>query len=71
MLQNHAGEGYGTHFPLKPGTEVAIAFVGGDPDRPIIVGAIPNALTPSPVTATNPGVHRMRTSRGVTIDLVE
>ncbi|MBM4376763.1 MAG: type VI secretion system tip protein VgrG [Deltaproteobacteria bacterium] len=71
MLQNHAGEGYGTHFPLKPGTEVAVAFVGGDPDRPIIVGAIPNALTPSPVNAANPGVHRMRTSRGVTIDLVE
>ncbi|MEI8259478.1 MAG: type VI secretion system tip protein TssI/VgrG, partial [Deltaproteobacteria bacterium] len=37
MLQNHAGEGYGTHFPLKPGTEVAIGFVGGDPDRPVIV----------------------------------
>jgi type VI secretion system secreted protein VgrG len=71
MLQNHAGEGYGTHFPLKPGTEVAVGFVGGDPDRPIIVGAAPNAVNPSPVNASNPGLHRIRTSTGVTIDLVE
>jgi len=71
MLQNHAGAGYGTHFPLKPGTEVALAFVDGDPDRPIIVGALPNALAPSPVNAQNPGVHRIQTSQGVVLDLVE
>jgi type VI secretion system secreted protein VgrG len=71
MLQNHAGEGYGTHFPLKPGTEVAVGFVGGDPDRPVIVGAAPNPTKPSPVTGVNPGVHRIRTSTGVTVDLVE
>lgn len=71
MLQNHAGEGYGTHFPLKGGTEVAIAFIGGDPDRPVIVGALPNALAPSPVTNANPGLHRIRTSSGITIDFVE
>ena len=71
MLQNHSGEGYGTHFPLKPGAEVAIGFVGGDPDRPVIVGTVPNPTKPSPVTNANPGVHRIRTSTGVTIDLVE
>ncbi|MFO0550171.1 MAG: type VI secretion system tip protein TssI/VgrG [Polyangiaceae bacterium] len=71
MLQNHAGENYGTHFPLKPGTEVAIGFVHGDPDRPVIVGAIPNPIKPSPVTGASPGVHRMRTSTGITVDMVE
>lgn len=71
MLQNHAGAGYGTHFPLKPGAEVAVGFIGGDPDRPIIVGAVPNAATPSPVSNANPGLHRMRTSSGITIDMVE
>jgi type VI secretion system secreted protein VgrG len=71
MLQNHAGSGYGTHFPLKPGTEVAVAFIGGDPDRPIIVGALPNVLAQSPVTALNPGVHRIQTSQGIVLDLVE
>ncbi|HVY49481.1 MAG TPA: type VI secretion system tip protein TssI/VgrG [Minicystis sp.] len=71
MLQNHAGEGYGTHFPLKPGTEVAIGFVDGDPDRPIIVGAAPNPIKPSPVTNVIPGLHRIRTSTGITIDISE
>jgi type VI secretion system secreted protein VgrG len=30
-----------------------IAFLGGDPDRPVIAGVAPNALTPSPVTSRN------------------
>jgi len=71
MVQNHAGEGYGTHFPLKPGVEVAIGFVDGDPDRPLIVGAVPNPIKPSPVTNVNPGVHRIRTSTGITVDMAE
>ena len=71
MLQNHAGEGYGTHFPLKPGIEVAIGFIDGDPDRPLIVGAVPNPIKPSPVTNENPGVHRIKTSTGITVDMAE
>jgi type VI secretion system secreted protein VgrG len=71
MIQNHAGENYGTHFPLKPGIEVLIAFVNGDPDRPIIVGAAPNPLTPSPVDARNRQTHRIKTRTGVVIDLVD
>lgn len=71
MLQNHAGEGYGTHFPLKPGVEVAIGFVDGDPDRPLIVGAVPNPIKPSPVTNVDSGVHRIRTSTGITVDMAE
>jgi len=35
MAQPHSGEGYGMHFPLRPGVEVMITFVDGDPDRPI------------------------------------
>ena len=30
-----------------------IAFLAGDPDRPVIAGAVPNALNPSVVTADN------------------
>ena len=44
MVQPHAGANYGMHFPLKPGIEVAVTFVDGDPDRPIIAGAVPNPL---------------------------
>ena len=53
MLQPHAGTPEGFHFPLRKHTEVHIIFVGGDPDRPVILGAIPNALTPSVVTSKN------------------
>lgn len=71
MAQNHAGANYGTHFPLKPGVEVIIAFVNGDPDRPIIVGAVPNPLTPSPVDVANRTTHRIKTKAGILIDLVD
>ncbi|MGE0322877.1 MAG: type VI secretion system Vgr family protein [Polyangiaceae bacterium] len=53
MLQNHAGSPEGIHFPLRKGTEVMLVFLGGDPDQPLIVGAVNNALNPSPVTAAN------------------
>jgi type VI secretion system secreted protein VgrG len=71
MIQNHAGANYGTHFPLKPGIEVLIAFVNGDPDRPVIVGAVPNPLTPSPVAASNRSTHRIKTQEGILFDLVD
>ncbi|AUX48536.1 hypothetical protein SOCE26_100740 [Sorangium cellulosum] len=71
MLQNHAGANYGTHFPLKPGTEVLIGFVNGDPDRPLIVGAAPNPLTPSPVNSANRTTHRIKTQGGIIFDLVD
>src|SRR5262249_1940767 len=44
MLQPHGGDIEGFHFPLRAGTEVMCAFAGGDPDRPFIVGVVPNAL---------------------------
>lgn len=53
MLQPHAGNPEGFHFPLRKHTEVHVMFTSGDPDRPIIVGAVPNALTPSVVTSEN------------------
>lgn len=71
MLQNHAGANYGTHFPLKPGVEVLVGFVNGDPDRPVIVGAAPNPLTPSPVVNANRTTHRIKTQAGIVIDLVD
>lgn len=68
MLQAQAGAGYGMHFPLRPGTEVLLGFVNGDVDRPIIVGAAPNLLTPSPVTAVSPLHNRICTASGVLLE---
>ncbi|HTJ81115.1 MAG TPA: type VI secretion system tip protein TssI/VgrG [Polyangiaceae bacterium] len=53
MAQPSAGASRGFHLPLKTGTEVIITCVNGDPDRPIIAGAVPNPQTPSPVTSAN------------------
>ncbi|MBL8744136.1 MAG: type VI secretion system tip protein VgrG, partial [Myxococcales bacterium] len=69
MMQSHAGAGYGTHFPLRPGVEVLVAFLDGDPDRPVIVGAVPNALTPSPIGARNAAQNRIVTASGVTLSI--
>ncbi len=48
MMQPHAGEPEGMHLPLRKGTEVLVAFLGGDPDQPVIAGAVPDAEHPSP-----------------------
>lgn len=53
MMQPYAGAGMGFHAPLHKGTEVMLSFVGGDPDQPVITGAVPNPVTPSPVTDAN------------------
>lgn len=71
MMQPHAGPGYGMHFPLKPGVEVLIAFMDGDPDRPLIVGTAPNPLTPSPVVAGNSKENIVRTRSGARIRLID
>jgi hypothetical protein len=53
MAQPYSGPDYGVHFPLHKGAEVLLTFVDGDPDRPVISGAVPNPETASPVTAAN------------------
>lgn len=72
MAQPHAGENYGHHFPLRPGCEVLVAFVDGDPDRPVIVGAVPNPVKRSPVVAPKDGedveLSRIRTRSGILIE---
>ncbi len=61
MAQPYGGNPEGFHFPLRSGTEVLVSFVGGDPDRPVILGAAPNAETPSPVTSANATMNVLQT----------
>jgi hypothetical protein len=63
----YAGGGNGMHFPLAPGTSVLIACINGDPDRPIIVGALPPSAEPSVVSASSPWVNRIVSRTGVTV----
>lgn len=69
MMQPHAGEGYGMHFPLRPGVEVLLTCLDGDPDRPIISGTVPNPKTASPVTGANRDRNLIRTGGGNEIDI--
>jgi type VI secretion system secreted protein VgrG len=53
MAQPGAGPDHGLHLPLKGKSEAVLGFSGGDPDRPIIVGAVPNPKNGSPVKGAN------------------
>ena len=64
MMQPSAGANYGMHFPLHAGTEVVIACMNGDPDRPVILGAMANPASMSPVTSANASQHTVRTFGG-------
>ncbi|MDY6848841.1 MAG: type VI secretion system tip protein TssI/VgrG [Thermodesulfobacteriota bacterium] len=64
MVQPCAGRDYGFHFPLHAGTEVVISCVNGDLDRPVILGALPNPDTPTPVTSANRTQNILRTWGG-------
>ena len=51
MATPYAGEERGMYFPLMGGTEVLLSFIDGDPDRPIISAALPNAAQPALLTS--------------------
>jgi len=45
VIQPWAGNGWGMQFTPRVGTEVAVAFVDGDPDRPIVIGGLYNGVS--------------------------
>ncbi len=64
MMQPYAGEGMGFHAPLHKGTEVLVTFLNGDPDQPVIAGAVPNPMTPSPTTNANAAQINLSSATG-------
>jgi type VI secretion system secreted protein VgrG len=50
VAQPWAGAGAGTLFLPRVGSEVIVSFINGDPDRPLITGAVYGADNPPPLT---------------------
>ncbi|MEX5685911.1 type VI secretion system Vgr family protein [Pseudomonas silesiensis] len=50
LARPYAGDTHGLHLPLIAGTEVAVAFEQGDPDRPYIAHALHDSEHPDHVT---------------------
>ena len=48
VMQSWAGAGFGSQFIPRVGQEVVITFEGGDPDKPIVLGAVYNGTHPPP-----------------------
>ncbi|WP_434570072.1 type VI secretion system Vgr family protein [Pseudomonas sp. Z3-6] len=61
LARPYGGDIHGLHFPLQAGTEVAVAFEQGDPDRPYIAHALHDDRHPDLVTARNERRNVLRT----------
>ncbi|PXV90066.1 type VI secretion system Vgr family protein [Gilliamella apicola] len=61
LAKPYAGSTYGFHFPLIDGTEVAVAFTNGNPDRPYIAHAMHDSQHPDHVTTINKHRNVIRT----------
>ena len=57
----YAGDTFGLHLPLLAGTEVAIGFEDGNPDRPYIQGALHDSAHEDHVTIHNYKRNVLRT----------
>ena len=59
-----AGSDNGIHFPLHKDTEVLVAFLGGDPDQPVIVGALHNSEGRNLISNKDPEKNIIRSAGG-------
>lgn len=64
MAQPYGGANHGMHFPLLKGSEVLLAFIDGDVDRPVIAHAAPNFEQQSIVASSNAPANAIRSVSG-------
>jgi type VI secretion system secreted protein VgrG len=68
LLSPTAGPGYGMHFPLHTGAHVMVAHLHDDPDRPVLVGALPNPGNVTPITQLQATRGALVTRAGVRVE---
>ncbi|MGK3126281.1 type VI secretion system Vgr family protein [Candidatus Pantoea formicae] len=61
LARIYAGDKFGVHFPLLDNMEVAIAFEGGDPERPYIAHVLHDEINPDVVNDLNSTRNVIRT----------
>lgn len=66
VMQPWAGNGWGSSFIPRIGMEVVVNFFDGDPDRPIITGAVYNGDNKPPFSSKTQSGIRTRSSKGGT-----
>lgn len=71
MATPYAGNDHGMHFPLLKGAEVLIGFIEGDPDQPVIVGAVPNSEHQSIIRDYNAACNAVKSASGNVMNLVD
>ncbi len=72
VAQLTSGVGEATHFPLRPGTPVLVAYENGDPDRPYLVAAVAQTNAAHPVSAAANAYRAvLRSATGATIELAD
>lgn len=64
MATPYSGSHHGMHFPLHKNAEVLLSFTDGDPDQPVIVGAVPNSENRNIVNAATSHDNRISTAGG-------
>ena len=71
MVQPYGGPKSGMQFPLLKGTEVMWGCVGGNPDRPIILGAVPNPKYRAVANNQLNDRNRIRTPSGIMMEFTD
>jgi type VI secretion system secreted protein VgrG len=71
LSQPYSGSDYGHHFPNHAGTEMVLAFMDGNVDRPIALGTVPNPKNATPVNNANKWENRIRTHAGNEFKMVD
>ncbi|AUX25722.1 uncharacterized protein SOCEGT47_062710 [Sorangium cellulosum] len=64
----YGGADEGMHFTLRKGAEVLWTGVGGDPERPVITGVVPNARSRA-LTSADEGRGRIRMPNGAMVEM--